>query len=48
MEKLDNSMKVSDVKVDDYLAVYIPGGHGKAAPYHQIQCSVLRNHQPCP
>ena len=33
MGKLDNSMKLSDIKVDDYLAMYIPGGHGKAALY---------------
>lgn len=29
MDKLNNSMKLSDVNVDDYLAFYIPGGHGQ-------------------
>lgn len=36
MEKLNNSMNLSDVKVDDYLAVYIPGGHGKDASYPHV------------
>ena len=29
MERLNNSMKLTDINVDDYLAFYIPGGHGE-------------------
>ena len=30
MEKLNNSLKASDANVDEYLAFYIPGGHGES------------------
>ena len=33
MDKLNNSMKLSDVNVDDYSALFIPGGHGEQIPY---------------
>lgn len=29
MEKLNNSLKLTDINVDDYLGFYIPGGHGE-------------------
>lgn len=31
MERLNNSMKLTDINVDDYLGFYIPGGHGVMA-----------------
>jgi len=32
MDKLNNSMKLSDVNVYNYLALFIPGGHGEQIP----------------
>ncbi|CAK0785386.1 hypothetical protein CVIRNUC_008594 [Coccomyxa viridis] len=41
MEKLNNSLKASDANVDDYLAFYIPGGHGVMADGVQLMTPII-------
>ncbi len=43
MDKLNNSVKVKDVDPNDFVALFIPGGHGEQAllPLHPCTGHVL-------